>query len=210
MLQADEARKKLATLPVRRSRRLGKYAMARNFGKRARAKETTIWLHAVNGDVATGKEKKHFRKQFGYTGESEEEEGEGLDPTEVTGGEGTSGKKATSETDQFETDVEFPVQIEHRGMPLAYLEGLSDLVFAIRGQATKDLTVVTRWEVHGLHTGTLLGVPPTGRDVTTHGMTWVRFDEGPNPDGPGRLSRALVEWTYWDLPGLAAQIGVRP
>jgi hypothetical protein len=207
MLQADEARKKITKLPVRRSRRLGQFAMAVNFAERARAKETVLWLHEVHGDVATGKEKKEIRRELGYSSEGGDGEGEGLDPTEVTGAEGTPGKKAPS-TKHLETEVEFG-EVRRLGMPLSYLDGLSDVIFTIRGQATKDLTVVTRWEVHGLHTGELLGVPPTGRDVTTHGMTLIRFDQGPNPDGPGRLSHALEEWTYWDLPALAQQIGAR-
>ena len=207
MLQADDARKAIIRLPVRRSRRLGMYSMSVNMAERSRARETTIWLHAVHGDVATGREKKEIRKELGYTGEADDDEGEGLDPTDVTGAERTSGKKPPS-TKHLEVEVEFG-ELAHRGMPLTYLEGLSDVIFTVRGQATKDLTVVTRWEVHGLHTAEMLGVPPTGRDVTTHGMTLVRFDQNPNPDAPGRLSRALEEWTYWDLPALAEQIGAR-
>ena len=92
-------------------------------------------------------------------------------------------------------------------MPLTYLEGLSEMEFTATSQVAKHLAVVTRWEVYGKHSGELLGVPPTGRQVTLTGMTWIQFDEQLNPDGPGRTSRGLETWTYWDLPSLLEQIG---
>jgi predicted ester cyclase len=92
-------------------------------------------------------------------------------------------------------------------MPLTYLEGLSDIEFTATSQASKGKAVVTRWEVNGKHTGPLLGVAPTGKQVTITGMTMIKFDEEPHPEGAGRMSHALEEWTYWDLPALAEQIG---
>ena len=181
--------------------------MSVKFAERKRAQETAIWLHAVNGDVATGKHKREIRKELGFWKDDRDYDGAGsLDPTEVTGGEDSSTKK--SPTEHLETEVVFD-DVVRRGMPLTYLEGLSDVIFANRGQATKGMLVVTRWEIHGRHTGTLLGVPPTGREVSTTGMTMIKFDQHPHPTGPGRLSHALEEWTYWDLPSLAHQIGAR-
>ena len=207
MLQADEARLALKDLPVRANRRLGTYRMLISVGDRKRARETTIWLHKINGDEAKGKEKREYRKEFGYAQEAGEkgEFGDAQDPTEIATGE--QGEDAKESAEKLEVKVSFD-DVVHRGMPLAYLDGLSDVAISARGQTTKDRTVVTRWEVHGRHTGELLGVPPTGRDVTTSGMTVVKFDEVADEDGQ-RVSRALEAWTYWDVPTVAEQIGAR-
>jgi SnoaL-like polyketide cyclase len=205
MLQADEARKALTKLPARRNRRLGTYMMTVSVADRRRARETTIWLHDVHGDPAKGKEKREIRKELGYDKEKGEvgEFGEGaMDPAEMAAGDDS----VKMMLENLEVVVTFD-DVAHRGMPMRYLEGLSDIHFAARAQTTKDRTVITRWEVLGMHTADLLGVPATGREVTLEGMTLIKFDEAPNPDGPGRVSRAVEEWTYWDVPAVAKQIG---
>jgi predicted ester cyclase len=203
MVQADAARKALVELPRRQPHRLRRYIMVLSQGERFRLKETTKWIHSLNGDPITGKEKSVYRKELGYTVAPEEED---------TGAPEDEETKATQETDpraidpkelEVEAVVEEPVQ---RGMPLSYLDGLSQVEFAISTQLVKQDAVIIRWEVNGTHSGRLLGVPPTGANVNVTGITMVKFAEEPRPEG-GRRTWATDEWTYWDLPSLMEQLG---
>jgi hypothetical protein len=205
MPQADAARKAITKIPVRQSKRLRGYNMMVNFGQRERGREATAWLHSIHGDEATGRQKSEIRQELGYAKESADDEAEAMDPAEMAGG--VAARFVGREHLAVEVTIEDPVR---HGMPLVYLNGLSEMEFTATSQVAKDKAVVTRWEVHGKHSGELLGVPPTGKEVTVTGMTWVAFDEQINPDGPGRLSRGLETWTYWDLPSLAEQIGAGP
>jgi predicted ester cyclase len=205
MPQADEARKAITKIPVRQSKRLRGYNMMISLADRTRAKDTSIWLHSIHGDVATGMEKAKARVALGYGSEGAEDDEEPMDLSAMEGG--MSARFIGREHLAVTVTIEEPVR---RGMPMTYLDSLSDIEFTATGQVAKDLAVVTRWEVNGKHTGELLGVPPSGRHVTLTGMTMVKFDEEIRTDGQGRASRALEEWTYWDLPSLAEQIGAKP
>ncbi len=204
MPQADGARKAITKIPARQSKRLRGWIAMVNFGLRARGKEATEWLHSIHGDAATGKKKSEIRKELGYaTPEGAEDDADAMDPAEMGG---ASARFVGREHLSVEVTIDNPVL---HGMPLAYLDGLSEMEFTATSQVAKGLVVVTRWEVYGKHSAELLGVPPTGRQVTLTGMTWIQFDEQLNPDGPGRVSRGLEAWTYWDLPSLVEQIGAQ-
>jgi hypothetical protein len=187
-LQADEARKALTRLPAKLPRRLFGYNQLKGFTERTRARETLRWLHALNGDPIIGKTKREFRAELGY----DVEQDEGL---------------ARMKVDKKELDIDVVIEdFARHGMEMFYLEGLSDTEFTASSQLSKDARVVTRWEVTGLHAGTILGMPPTRRSLTITGMTMMTFSEERKPEG-GRVMRATDEWTYWDLPGLMEQIG---
>ena len=62
-----------------------------------------------------------------------------------------------------------------------------------------DLTCL-RWSVTMRHTGDALGLPPTGKQVQTTGMSLVRFSNG-------RFSEA---WQNWDMLGIMEQIHGTP
>jgi len=59
--------------------------------------------------------------------------------------------------------------------------------------------VVVRWTDRGTHQGEFLGVAPTGRRVTTTGITIFRFAGG----------KVVEQWTNWDTLSLMSQLGVR-
>lgn len=60
-------------------------------------------------------------------------------------------------------------------------------------------TLVARWTLHGKHTGTFVGVEPTGRDVTWTEVAVVRFND----------EHLLIEgWFMSDEVNVAAQIGL--
>jgi hypothetical protein len=58
--------------------------------------------------------------------------------------------------------------------------------------------VVLPWTFSGTHTGELLGMPPTGRDVTTTGMCMFRFAG----------DRIAETWVSYDALGFLSQLGL--
>ena len=191
-LQADEARKAILKLPARQPKRLRGYNALRAFWDRGKGKEVITWLHKVNGDEFTGRSKRAFREELGFA--------------DTSGDEGATARFADRR--ELEIEVHFE-NYARRAMELSYLDGLSDVEFTASSQLPKGDLVVVRWQVIGRHTGTLLGVPPTNEEVTITGMTMIKFDEQPRPEG-GRIAQATDEWTYWDLPALMQQLGVAP
>jgi SnoaL-like polyketide cyclase len=111
-----------------------------------------------------------------------------------------------------------PAEPVRHGIPRLYLSGLSDLNFTINGQcAGRDEHVASRWTIRATHSGELLGVPPTGRELQITGVTvnavegeLVKLEGFTNPAGKPVEEQwafwVVEEWNYWDLPGLAALI----
>ena len=60
--------------------------------------------------------------------------------------------------------------------------------------------VVTRWTGRGTHDGDLMGVAPTGKQVTVSGLTLSRLANG----------KVVEEYTNWDTFGMMKQLGVVP
>jgi predicted ester cyclase len=60
--------------------------------------------------------------------------------------------------------------------------------------------VATRWTGRGTHTGDLMGVAPTGKEVTVTGMTISRVENG----------LVVEERQVWDALGMLVQIGAVP
>lgn len=60
--------------------------------------------------------------------------------------------------------------------------------------------VAWRWTFKGKHTGPLMGVPPSGRQVSFSGFTIDRLANG----------QIVERWHMLDIPGLMQQIGARP
>jgi steroid delta-isomerase-like uncharacterized protein len=63
--------------------------------------------------------------------------------------------------------------------------------------AERDL-VMSYVTVTGTHDGELLGLPPTGRRITTEAIGILRFLDG----------RAVERWGFGDMLGMMAQLGV--
>jgi predicted ester cyclase len=200
---ANEAKKAMPELAFRLPGRLTSYNALRGFGEGARMRKAATWLHELHGDPVTGKTKREYRRELGFGKEGEEgEEGAGLSEDAMAlGAEPTKNPHL-----EIEVTIENP---DHWGMPLTYLEGLSDLEFTASSQTVKLNAVVIRWEIEATHGATLLGVSPTGRRISFAGITWIAFDESQNPDG-SRNVWATGEWTYWDMPSVMEQIGALP
>lgn len=60
--------------------------------------------------------------------------------------------------------------------------------------------VVNRWTGHGTHTTDAMGMPPTGKAVTLHGITIFRVADG----------QFVEEWTQADQLSLMQQLGFIP
>ena len=198
---ADEARKILQNVPMRMSKpTILLLARYRRHWK-LMAKETTIWLHEVNGDPKTGISGKEMRAEL-FKDEPDDDVID--DPTGMD-----LGTDSDDEDDPRGEPVEIVIDDPpSNGMPRAYLEGLSDIELFVSSQISRHLTVAIRWQVNGMHTGTLLGQPASGRPVSVGGMTIVKFDQ--LEEGSKTTFTASEEWTIWDLPSLLEQVGGAP
>jgi predicted ester cyclase len=70
----------------------------------------------------------------------------------------------------------------------------------IKEQVAEGDLVATRWEGRGRHTGELMGISPTGKDVIISGITICRLKGG----------KIVEDYTNWDTLGMLQQIGAVP
>lgn len=82
----------------------------------------------------------------------------------------------------------------------AVREGFPDVEFTVAQQVAEGDKVLSRWNLKGTHTGSFLGIPPSGRAVTDHGHDVFHMKDG-------RIHRV---WVNEDALGLMKQIGVIP
>ena len=80
----------------------------------------------------------------------------------------------------------------HNAFPEAY--------FTIEDVIAEGDTVALRWTAHGAHKGELLGIPPTGKEVTVSGTTITLLSNG----------KSVESWGEFDALGMLQQIGVIP
>jgi hypothetical protein len=189
MLYADAAQKVVMHIPRRLPRPVNLLLMVDGRRKMMVGRKTTEWLHEVAGDPKLGRTKWEYRQEI--YGEQE--------------GDGAAGVQATMLVELSDLDVTIS-DPRSTGMPLTFLDGLSDVELSIAQQISSPPNVVTRWEVMGRQTGTLLGRPASGLDVTVTGVTILTFAESTNEDGKPAYT-ATEEWTCWDLPAVLQQIG---
>ena len=81
-----------------------------------------------------------------------------------------------------------------------YLGAFPDVHIDIEDLISEGQTVVTRWTETGTHTGTLSGIPPTGKRFVVTGMSIARLKDGKCVEG----------WGNWDTLGMMQQLGVVP
>jgi len=83
----------------------------------------------------------------------------------------------------------------------ALREGIPDLTCPIQDLVAERDRVAGRFLLQGTNTGTLLGVPATGKPVDVGVMVIARFDD---------QARWVEDWNAWDQLGLLQQIGAIP
>lgn len=103
----------------------------------------------------------------------------GYDPTEPEPVRGPAGLKA---------------QVEK------YIAAFEGAHVTVDEQLADGDVVATRWTGRGTHTGELLGVAPTGNEVTVTGITISRVENG----------QLVEERQVWDALGMLVQIGAVP
>ena len=78
--------------------------------------------------------------------------------------------------------------------------GFGDLQIAVEDQIAEGDKVATRWRAHATHSGTLMGIPTTGKPVAVTGCNVTRFVDG----------KIVESWFNFDMLTLLQQVGVVP
>ena len=82
----------------------------------------------------------------------------------------------------------------------AYLTAFPDLHFTIEDQIAEEDKTTLRYTARGTHRGELMGIPPTGKQVTVTGIFITRWANG----------KAEESWLNFDALGMLQQLGVVP
>ena len=82
----------------------------------------------------------------------------------------------------------------------AYRAAFPDLQAAVEEQVAEGDRVAVRLTARGTHTGPLMGLPPTGKEVSFAGMKLFRIAEG----------KIVESWGQFDALGLLRQLGAVP
>lgn len=94
-----------------------------------------------------------------------------------------------------------PIDIEgHKGYSAVMYEAFPDLNRPVDDLIAEGDRVVARWRAEGTHLGPFMGTPPTGKFVSTSGITIFRLQNG----------RIVEEWGQSDTIGLLQQVGAMP
>jgi predicted ester cyclase len=75
-----------------------------------------------------------------------------------------------------------------------------DIAHTIEDQVAEGDKVVTRLRAHATHKGELMGIPPTGEEVTIEGISIWRIANG----------KIKECWVNYDALGLLQQLGAIP
>jgi steroid delta-isomerase-like uncharacterized protein len=75
-----------------------------------------------------------------------------------------------------------------------------DLYVTIEDVIAQEDKVVQRWTGRGTHQGELMGIPPTGNQISVAGITISRFDGG----------KVAEEWEVYDMMGMLQQLDAIP
>jgi predicted ester cyclase len=81
-----------------------------------------------------------------------------------------------------------------------YRAAYSDARITVDDQIAEGDKVATRWTGRGKHDGDLMGIGPTGKQVTVSGLTLSRLANG----------KVIEEYTNWDTFGMMQQLDVVP
>jgi len=81
-----------------------------------------------------------------------------------------------------------------------YRSAYPDTRFTVEDQISEGDRVVTRWTGQGTQQGELMGISPTGNQVTVTGIEFDRVSEG----------KMQETWVNYDALGMMQQLGVLP
>jgi steroid delta-isomerase-like uncharacterized protein len=81
-----------------------------------------------------------------------------------------------------------------------YQSAFPDARITVEQQLAEGDLVATRWNARGTHEGELMGIQPTGKQVTVSGVTISRLFN----------DKIVEEFHNWDTLGMMQQLGVVP
>ena len=81
-----------------------------------------------------------------------------------------------------------------------YSDAFDGAKITVQEQIAEGDTVATRWEGRGTHTGELMGIPATGKEIVVTGLTITKIRDG----------KIVGDHTVWDTLGMLQQIGAIP
>jgi steroid delta-isomerase-like uncharacterized protein len=81
-----------------------------------------------------------------------------------------------------------------------YRSAFPDARITVEEQLAEGELVATRWTGRGTHEQELMGIEPTGKEVTVSGLTISHLAEG----------KIIEEWQNWDTFGMLQQLGAVP
>jgi steroid delta-isomerase-like uncharacterized protein len=73
---------------------------------------------------------------------------------------------------------DFPDKKSVEGMYTGFFAATSGLRLEIHEAFGQEEKLAARYTVTGTHTGELMGIPPTGRDISIVGITIMHFEDG--------------------------------
>jgi predicted ester cyclase len=85
-----------------------------------------------------------------------------------------------------------------KGMVTGLKSALSGVRFDIDDLVAEGDAVVARWKMEAIHSGSLMGEPPTGKKIAARGLTYYRLDNG-----------QIVEDDPLSTPDLLQELGVQ-
>jgi steroid delta-isomerase-like uncharacterized protein len=81
-----------------------------------------------------------------------------------------------------------------------YLTAFPDGAITVDDQIAEGDIVASRWTGRGTNTGELMGMPPTGRQITVEGISYNRFAD----------DKVREAWIIWDTFAMMQQLGAVP
>lgn len=82
----------------------------------------------------------------------------------------------------------------------AMLAAFPDMEVRIEDLFAEGDKLVMRWSVRGTHNGDMMGIPPTGKQISVGGIAIDRFENG----------QSVEHWEVFDQVGLMQQLGAIP
>ena len=87
-----------------------------------------------------------------------------------------------------------------RNFVTTYLTAFPDGTITVDDQIAEGDIVVSRWTGRGTNTGELMGIRPTGRQVTIEGISYARISD----------AKVRETWITWDTLAMMQQLGAVP
>jgi steroid delta-isomerase-like uncharacterized protein len=102
-------------------------------------------------------------------------------------------------------DPNLPPEFQHgrdayKQVVTMFLAAFPDLRTTVEDLIAEGDKVAARWTFRGTHQGELMGIPPTGKQVTGTGMSVTRLANG----------KMAESWVNFDALGMMQQLGAAP